>query len=206
MSGALKVLRDALLAEYVRPAAFESDALAEVAAVAERVRTAAPEPLAFHSTAHPAIRHLESALAAAEYHAPQLTAAVRPLAEILPWRYGYAPRPDAPGLEHRMAWAELVGPAAPFRSDHVGLGLTLIGPHTYYPPHRHPAAEVYRVVAGTAEWTAGGRTVPRPPGSVILHLPNVVHAMRTAEQPLLAVYSWGGDVVSPSVWAEEAEA
>lgn len=204
MSAALKALRDALLAEYVRPAAVEADALAEIVAVAEQVRAAAPEPLTFTPTGHPVIRHLESVLAAAEDHAPHLAAALRPVADILPWRYGYAPRPDAPGLEHRMAWAELVGPAAPFHSDHVGLGLTLIGPHTYYPPHRHPAVEVYRVVAGIAEWSAVGRSAARPPGSVILHPSNVVHAMRTADQPLLAVYSWSGDVVSPSVWEEGA--
>lgn len=201
---ALKLLRDALLAEFSRPVTGDPAAAREVAAVAALVATAAPEPVAFEANPHPATRHLEAALGAAEAYAPALAAALRPLGDALPWRYGYAPRADAPGLEHRMAWAELIGPAAPFRSTQVGLGVTLIGPHTFYPPHRHPAVELYRVVAGTAHWSAGENTAPRPPGSAILHPSNLVHAMRTADQPLLAIYSWSGDVDSPSVWEEGA--
>lgn len=204
MTIALKALRDALLAEYVRPPLHHAAAAREIQAVATHVHHAAPEPLPLEAAAHPALHHLEAALAGAEPHATALVAALRPLAAALPWRYGYSPRADAPGLEHRMAWAELVGPAAPFRSDRVGLGLTLIGPHTFYPPHRHPAVEVYRVVSGTAQWTASGVTEPRQPGAVILHRSNEVHAMRTGTEPLLAIYSWGGDVVSPSVWEEGA--
>jgi quercetin dioxygenase-like cupin family protein len=203
-AAALKALRDVLLAEFARPVAGDPAAAREVAAVIALAAAAAPEPVAFEATPHPATRHLETALVAVESHAPALAAALRPLGEVLPWRYGYAPRADAPGLELRMAWAELIGPAAPFRSAQVGLGVTLIGPHTFYPPHRHPAVEVYRVVAGTAEWSADGNGAARPPGSVILHRANVVHAMRTAEQPLLALYSWSGDVDSPSVWEEYA--
>lgn len=123
-----------------------------------------------------------------------------PRAAHLPWRYGYDSRPDAPGLEDRMAWAELIGPKAPIVSNVVGFGLTLIGPRTYYRPHRHPAVELYAVVTGTALWTADGVTAVRPPGSFILHPENVVHAMQTQNEPLLAVYSWTGDIVSPSVW------
>lgn len=201
-AAALKVLRDALLAEYARPRVENDAAAREMAVVAALAAGAAREPVAFDANDHPALRHLDKALAAAERRVPALAAALRPVAAALPWRYGYAPRADAAGLEHRMAWAELVGPAAPFRSAQVGLGLTLIGPHTSYPPHRHPAVEVYRVVAGTAVWRAGPVTSLHPPGATILHSPNLVHAMRTGDEPLLAIYSWSGDVNSPSVWEE----
>lgn len=124
-----------------------------------------------------------------------------PLAESLPWRFGYAPRPDAPDLGERMAWAEIVGPAAPLRSDRVGFGLTLIGRDTLYPPHRHPAVELYAVVSGAAVWTLDGDDTRRPPGDLVLHAAGAVHAMRTTDEPLLAVYSWTGDILSPSVYA-----
>ena len=123
-----------------------------------------------------------------------------PLAARLPWRYSYAPRPDAPGLASRMGWAELVGPAAPIHSDLVGFGLTLISRGTYYPPHSHPAVELYRVLAGTSEWTLGGETHLRQAGDFILHPADAIHAMRALDAPLLAIYSWSGDIISPTAY------
>lgn len=151
---------------------------------------------------HPLLAHLFRTLNMADQSAPQAAGALRPVAGLLPWRYGYAPRPDAPGLENAMGWAELVGPKAPIRSHEVCFGLTLIGPHTHYLPHRHPAVELYHVLAGHAQWTAGTATRTQPPGAFILHGSDEVHAMHTGAEPLLALYSWSGDVVSPSVWAE----
>jgi mannose-6-phosphate isomerase-like protein (cupin superfamily) len=133
-------------------------------------------------------------------------AAFLPLLPDLPWRYGYTPRPDLPGLENRMGWAELIGPLAPFRSDRVCLGLTAIGTHTRYPEHAHPAVEVYFVISGTARWTADGISHERPPGSYILHPANIVHAMETGDEPLLAAYTWSGDIVSPSIYSELPDA
>jgi quercetin dioxygenase-like cupin family protein len=128
--------------------------------------------------------------------------AFRVLFPILPWRYGYDPRPDLPSLEQRMAWAELVGPLAPFFSERICIGITAIGPHTRYPEHLHPAVEVYYVLSGTALWTAGGITHERPPGSFILHPANTVHVMETGDEPLIAAYTWSGDIISPSVYTE----
>jgi mannose-6-phosphate isomerase-like protein (cupin superfamily) len=145
--------------------------------------------------------HLRAVLDLADHSAPEVAAALRPIAAQLPWRYGYAPRGDVPGLDNAMGWAELVGPAAPILSREVCFGLTLIGPHTHYPPHRHPAVELYRIVVGHPHWTVGETTSVRSPGTAILHEANVVHAMRTEDAPLLAIYSWTGDVETPSAWA-----
>ena len=160
------------------------------------------EPRDVRPTQHPLVQHLPATLALTRTHAPEVASVLEPIAELLPWRYSYQERVDAPGLESSMGWAELVGPEAPFRSSEVCFGLTLIGPRNYYPPHHHPAIELYYVLAGHADWTAGGQTATQPPGATILHHANIVHAMRTGEEPLLAIYSWTGDVVSPSVWAD----
>lgn len=175
------------------------DEIRNVSAALDRV---CGEPREIRPTSHPLIQHLPAALALAHTHAPEVASVLEPVAELLPWRYSYPPRHDAPGLESAMGWAELVGPEAPLRSGEVCFGLTLIGPDSYYLPHRHPATELYRVLAGSADWTAGVETATQPPGSYILHPTNCVHAMRTREEPLLAIYSWTGDVVSPSVWAD----
>jgi quercetin dioxygenase-like cupin family protein len=151
---------------------------------------------------HPIARHIDAALAPAESRIEDILAPLRRVAAILPWRYSYTPRADAPGLEHRVAWAEFVGPVAPIASDEVCLGVTLIAPHTLYPLHRHNAVETYFVLSGTATWTAAGRSQTQPPGSFILHPSNIVHAMQTWDEPLLAVYTWSGDVHSTSVYAD----
>lgn len=152
-------------------------------------------PLA--GTGHPSTPVLDRFLAT---RADLLEGTLAPILHDLPWRYGYAPRADAPGLETRMAWAELVGPAAPIHSDEVGFGLTFIGPNSHYLAHRHPAVELYAVIAGEARWTEASETRTRRPGAFILHPSDLVHAMETERHPLLAIYSWTGDIVSPSVW------
>lgn len=128
--------------------------------------------------------------------------AAGPLLPLLPWRYSYPSRADFPGLEHEMAWAELVGPIAPFASGRVCLGVTYIAPRVRYPEHAHPAVEVYHVLSGTARWTADGIVRERPPGSFILHPSNVVHAMETGGEPLLAAYTWTGDVHTLSTYSD----
>jgi hypothetical protein len=180
-----------------------ADAIVEeirkVSAALDRVDA---QPLDIQPTPHPLVRYLPAALALTRTHAPEVASVLEPIAERLPWRYGYQPRTDAPGLESSIGWAELVGPEAPFRSGEACFGLTLIGPGSYYLPHHHPAIELYYVLAGHADWTAGERTATQPPRAHILHAANIIHAMRTGEEPLLAIYSWTGDVVSPSVWAD----
>ena len=43
---------------------------------------------------------------------------------------------------------------------------------TLYPDHSHRAAEVYHVIAGSAEWWRDGEDwITRPPGAVITHAP-----------------------------------
>ena len=93
------------------------------------------------------------------------------------------------------AYAELVGPGGMALSADTAPGLLLIGPDNHYPPYSHPAEEIYLVVAGEAEWRQGSEAwKTRTPASVIHHAPNRVHAMRTAAEPLLALYAWRGDI------------
>ncbi|MDR3087296.1 MAG: hypothetical protein LBU45_05020 [Azoarcus sp.] len=158
------------------------------------------------ASAHPVIRQLRQVGEQGGASATSTTAAIfqafLPHLDALPWRYSYTPRANAPDIGERMAWAELVGPIAPFHSDAVCLGLTAIGSHLLYPAHKHPAVETYLVVSGTANWTAGGITRARLPGELILHPSNIVHAMEAGDAPLLAVYAWTGDVGTLSTYVD----
>jgi quercetin dioxygenase-like cupin family protein len=154
------------------------------------------------TSGHPVVRQLRRMGVTSRGNAPTeaIFQVFLPYLEALPWRYSYASRPDAPDIGERMAWAELIGPVAPFHSGKVCLGLTAIGPGLFYPPHYHPAVETYLVVSGTAAWTANGVTRQHPPGTLILHPANLVHAMRTGDEPLLAAYAWTGEVETLSMY------
>lgn len=155
------------------------------------------------ASGHPVVTRLRSAGASSGGAATEAVLhAFLPHLNALPWRFSYEPREDTPDIGERMAWAELVGPIAPFHSHKVCLGLTAIGSGLLYPAHRHPAVETYLVVSGTAAWTAEGVTRDQPPGTLILHPSNAVHAMRTAYEPLLAAYAWTGDVGTLSEYVE----
>jgi quercetin dioxygenase-like cupin family protein len=159
-------------------------------------------------SSHPVVRQLrQTPPQPGDAHTVAIFRAFLPQLDALPWRYSYAPRPDAPDIGERMAWAELVGPIAPFQSAKVCLGLTAIGPRLLYPLHHHPAVETYLVVSGTAAWTAGEAEARaarhHPPGTLILHPANIVHAMETGDEPLLAAYAWTGDVETLSAYEDE---
>ena len=109
------------------------------------------------------------------------------------------------GLERfreAFAYTQIIGPdwagiRWPYDSHDVIVGLALQGPEVFYPPHYHEARELYIVIGGTAEWQKGdGAWVYRPPGSVIWHESNESHAMRTTDEPFLAVFAWIGDLDS----------
>jgi quercetin dioxygenase-like cupin family protein len=151
---------------------------------------------------HPIARHLDAAYATASHGFDDILVPLRRISAYLPWRYSYADA-DAPGLGERVAWSEFIGPIAPITSDVVCLGITLIAPHTLYPLHRHPAIETYFVLSGTATWTAAGRAEKHPPGTFILHPSNIDHAMETHDEPLLAAYTWSGDVQTLSVYSDK---
>ena len=48
---------------------------------------------------HPITRHIASALTPKDGRIEGILAPLREVVQVLPWRYGYAPRADAPGLE-----------------------------------------------------------------------------------------------------------
>ncbi len=121
-------------------------------------------------------------------------AAIEPQADWLQ-NPNYSTASLGPGYVDRYGYVELLGPGRPVESADLLVGLLLLGPHMHYPDHAHPAEEIYHVVAGEAEWwreDEGWRR--KPPGMLIHHAPMMRHAMRTTDEPLLALYCWTGRV------------
>jgi quercetin dioxygenase-like cupin family protein len=152
----------------------------------------------------PACDYLGTALALARTGATaDLVAAIAPLADQLQWTYSYPSdgEQDSNDLANRIAFSQIVGRKGLIANADIHVGLTLMAPHTSYPAHAHPAVEVYLVVSGSAIWQAGDAAATRqPPNAVIFHPSNVPHAMTTDVEPLLAIWTWRGDLASPSVY------
>jgi hypothetical protein len=107
------------------------------------------------------------------------------------WRQTYhLPDVDAEFLRN-YGWTEIVGLQGEFPSTRIACGFLLLGPATRYPRHRHEAEEIYVPLAGTASWQQGdGIWRDKAPGTVVHHASDEPHAMRTDQQPLLAIYLW----------------
>jgi hypothetical protein len=105
-------------------------------------------------------------------------------------------------------WLELFGTRGHFVNGEIAGGFLILGPRLHYPDHHHAAEEVYvPLVGGTAWRKSEGPYVDRPAGAVIHHPSNVDHAMRTGEEPLLALYLWrGGPLAARSTITGRMEA
>ncbi len=197
-----RLARSALaLLEGARVAA--SAVQAEIIAARDGTRRALAGGVgAVEASATPASdRYLAPSLAAGRAGpAADLAAAIGEAQAGLRWYYGYPPLDGQPDLPQKIAFCEFLGPTAPIRSDTMRLGLTLIGPHTHYPVHAHPAVELYYVIAGTARWITPSADAQRPPGNFILHRASEPHAMETGADSLLSLYAWSGEIMAPSCY------
>lgn len=79
----------------------------------------------------------------------------------------------------------------------VWFGVSLMAPHTRYPDHRHSPEEIY-VVLSDGQWRQGSNPWHEPGiGGLVYNPPNIMHAMRSRERPLLALWF---------LWTEQSSA
>jgi hypothetical protein len=156
----------------------------------------APGERPVQPAALPALRFLPTIATAAPQVAPSLVGAVLSSAATLAWHQTYTAREMSADFLDNYAWTEVLGLRGPMHSERLACGFLLLGPRTHYPSHCHAAEELYVPLSGRAEWRQGdGIWRLREPGTVIEHRSEELHAMRTQDEPLLAVYLWrGGDL------------
>ena len=124
---------------------------------------------------------------------PELAAALKNLSPHLQWKRRNNSLPDGTSFHGGHANALVAGPGGLEERDDVWVGISLLAPHVRYPDHRHHPEEVYVSLAGGAWWNANLEWTTPGPGGLIYNEPNVLHAMRTEAQPLLAIWClWVG--------------
>ena len=124
----------------------------------------------------------------------------RPLARFLDerchdfrWGQTYTSADFGQQFIDNYGWLEVFGTRGHFENRKVAGGFLVLGPGIVYPDHHHVAEEIYIPLTGGTEWRMGeGGFRRREAGEIIHHASNVNHAMRTGEEPLLALYLWRG--------------
>ena len=95
----------------------------------------------------------------------------------------------------KYACVELIGPNAMLISDEIRAGFLLLDGGLCYPEHNHEALEIYHVLnVGDSSWQKGEGTdfVEMDAGDGVFHETFESHAMRTGEEPMIALYTWTG--------------
>lgn len=137
-------------------------------------------------------RHLSEALGAApitDEHLESLLSAVGSLLPHLAWINRQAQPGQDSAFVERHRHAMIAGSGGLFECSTLTLGLALMMPETCYPYHQHPPAEFYLVLSpgdwyreDVGWWSPGA-------GGLVFNPPSCVHAMRSTDFPLLAL--WG---------------
>lgn len=145
----------------------------------------------------PVCRHLDRALENAR-HQPGSVAALADAFAIIEPRLSWKVRDGAESEQFRngRANATITGPEGLEIRRDVWIGVSLMAPCVRYPNHRHPPEEIY-VVLSDGQWRQANDPWHEPGiGGLVYNPPNVVHAMRSTERPLLALWFLWTDQIS----------
>jgi hypothetical protein len=136
---------------------------------------------------------------------PELAAAIASLDGHLKWLQSRSYTAEILGTHfiENYGWCEIIGPNGFFAGEDFLLGLLMLGPDCHYKDHYHPAPELYWPLTGPTQWKQGqGTFEQKAAGDIIWHASNVLHATKTASQPMLAVWSWTKDTHTPAKLVE----
>ena len=139
------------------------------------------------------VSHLDRAADLAPAGARPLVRFLAAHGSDLRWGQTYTEADFGKAFIDNYGWLEVFGMRGHFANDEIAAGLLILGPDIVYPDHHHVAEEIYIPLTGGTEWRMGesGFRV-RAAGEVVHHASNVNHAMRTGQEPLLALYIWRG--------------
>lgn len=139
----------------------------------------------------PVCQHLDAALMTARSAKGDVGMLADAFQAIEP-RLNWARRPGAEKAGEVFAKGHantmIVGPGGLEPREDVWIGASLMAPEIQYIDHHHPPAEVYLALSpGT--WRQGDQPWHEPGiGGTVFNTPNIVHAMKSGEAPLFAIW------------------
>ena len=141
----------------------------------------------------PVCDHFARAIAGASAHSGAIARLAASFSAIEP-RFRWLPR-AAGGPSASSNWPEghanamIVGPGGLERRKGIRIGVSLMAPQVRYPDHNHAQKEVYLALSpgrfkhGASAWCEPGV------GGTFHNVPNITHAMASADVPFLAIWS-----------------
>jgi Dimethlysulfonioproprionate lyase len=147
----------------------------------------------------PVLRHFAAGVAESILVSADLAAALAAIEDELHWMQSptYSDAVLGEGFSDNYGWCHIVGPQGFFAGNDFLLGLLMLGPGRHYLDHYHPAPELYWPLTASSIWKQGeGPFEEKAAGDIIWHAPNAVHATRTQDRPLLAVWAWTRDTAT----------
>jgi quercetin dioxygenase-like cupin family protein len=140
---------------------------------------------------YPVCEHIFEGLRVTAEASPELARLAEAFGRLAPrlkWIRRDGLQPEDPRFPDNHANAALIGNDGIEYHDSVRLGVSLIAPGVTYPRHNHPPEEGYLVMSG-GDWRQDdGEWFRREPGETVHNVPNIWHAMRAGEAPLLALW------------------
>ena len=142
----------------------------------------------------PITAQLSGCLARGPESTTNLRGAIADLAPSLHWRR--APSLAGQGaFSRRHAYCELVGPSARVPSDRIKVGLFLMSANTVYPPHEHPAIELYLPLSGPVRFGLDFKPPRiRAPGRFVTIGAWKPHVIESLEHTVLMAWAWSGEI------------
>jgi hypothetical protein len=134
---------------------------------------------------------LEDAVRAIPPHL-DLAGAGEAAARLSPWAEASRGIPEF--FAGGYAYSILVDEHGTCGPEPIRVGLLLQQDHVAYPGHAHDAEEFYFILSGTAAWRVDDQHFQARPGDLIHHASAAIHEMNTADEPLLAIWAWRGNL------------
>lgn len=129
-----------------------------------------------------------SAMAALPSPLPELAAAFAGVEGRLTWERRKGADPANKSFYDGHANAMLIGPGGLEQREDVWVGATVMAPGVTYPDHSHPPEEVYLAFTPGEWWNAEMAWTEPGAGGLIYNPPGILHAMRSGDQPFLAMW------------------
>lgn len=180
--------------------AFADCFIASAAGIAQAFATAAKDDSLRDAKTGGALSHFDApddelmsalrACCAPDANDCRFAACGKRLALLAPWRAAGGGKMPAVGA------CELIGPQGISECNSHRAGLFFQPAQLFYDWHRHAAEEIYLPLCGDAQWHAA----KRPPLAAValkdfVHHPSwQPHACQTFAAPLLAIWTWSGDI------------
>ena len=93
------------------------------------------------------------------------------------------------------SFVEVIGPSGLLIHSKIRVGFLLLGEEVFYPSHNHEALELYHIISGSSLWQIKEKKfTEKKPGDSSFHDIWVPHAMKTVGEPVLALFSWSGNI------------